>query len=278
MSHTLTVALISDVFFTSDGAERLQARLREARARGAELALLPEIPLNPWSPATNVARDDDAEDAGGPRQRVLSEAARDAGIAVVGGVILRQAPTGIRHNTAVVYDDRGGLVASYRKVHLPEEEGFWEPAHYAAGSEPPSVIDRFCLRIGLQICSDINRPQGCHLLGAMGAEAILAPRATERGTWDRWRTVLVANAMTSCAYVLSVNRPAPEHGVPLGGPSIAVHPHGDVLVETTDPVAVVTLTREAVLEAKTRYPGYLPVEAEMYADAWTRIAAARTIS
>jgi N-carbamoylputrescine amidase len=271
MAATLTVALISDVFYTADGPDRLRARLREARERGAELAVLPEIPLNPWSPATSHARDDDAEPPEGPRQRVLAAAAHDEHVAIVGGAIVRDPATGIRHNTALVYDGRGQLVASYRKVHLPDEDGFHELAHYQPGDRVPSVIGDFALPLGLQICSDLNRPQGCHLLAAMGAEAIVAPRATEAATWDRWRTVIVANAMTSCAYVLSVTRPAAEQGVPLGGPSIAVSPGGEVLVETTDPVAVIRLDRRAVAEAKTRYPGYLNVEAGIYADAWRRI-------
>jgi predicted amidohydrolase len=272
MPATLTVALISDVFFTPDAGQRLRARLREARAGGAELAVLPEIPLNPWSPATKQPLDNDAEPPGGPRQQQLSAAARAEGIAVVGGAIVRDPETDIRYNTALVYDAGGDLVASYRKVHLPEEEGFWEPHHYSPGRHAPAVIRRFAMPIGLQICSDINRPQGCHLLGAMGAEAILAPRATEAGTWDRWRTVIVANAMTSCAYVLSVNRPAPEQGVPLGGPSFAVAPSGAVLLETTDPVAIVTLDRQAIAEAKTKYPGYLKVEAALYANGWRSVA------
>src|SRR5204863_9537746 len=72
MSDSLRVALISEVFFDENSGEpapnalggletapkalgaleRLTQHLREARRQGAELAVLPEIPLNPWSPAT----------------------------------------------------------------------------------------------------------------------------------------------------------------------------------------------------------------------------------
>jgi predicted amidohydrolase len=53
MTHasTLTVALVSDVFFSPDGLARFDRTLAEAKSRGADLTLLPELPLNPWSPA-----------------------------------------------------------------------------------------------------------------------------------------------------------------------------------------------------------------------------------
>lgn len=269
----LTVALVSDTFFDNDPAARLRARLDEARANGAALAVLPEIPLNPWSPATKTAREDDAEAPEGPRHQMLAEAAREAGIGIVGGAIVVDPASGRRHNTALVFDARGALVTSYRKVILPEEEGFWETSHYEPGDALSPVLDAFGLRVGLQICSDMNRPEGAHLLGARGAEAILNPRATEAATFDRWRPVLLANALTSCAYVLSVNRPREEQGVALGGPSFAVAPTGEILCETTDPVAVVTLDRAVVERARTRYPGYLATRADLYAEAW---AGART--
>lgn len=269
---TLTVALISDVFFAADGPERLRGRLREAKGQGAEIAVLPELPLNPWSPATKTARDEDAEAPGGARHQVQAAAAKEVGIGLVGGAIVRNPATGERRNTALVFDAQGRLVGTYCKCHLPEEPGFWETSHYKPGVELARVFDGFPMRFGVQICSDINRPEGCHLLGALGAEAALAPRATELATYERWRHVFIANALTSCLYVLSVNRPAPERGVLMGGNSIAVSPLGDVLVETTAPVAVVRLERTVVEKAKTRYPGYLPVRAQMYADAWAAAA------
>ena len=271
-AETLTVALVSEVFFQEDGPARLAQRLREARAQGAELALLPELPLNAWSPATDQPREEDAESPGGPRHQALAGAARAEEIGVVGGAIVRDPVTGTRHNTSLVFDATGRLVATYRKAHLPEEPGFWETSHYAPGADPPTVIEEFPLAVGVQVCSDVNRPDGSHLLGGLGAEAILVPRATEQATYERWRLVFRANALTSTAYVLSVNRPGPEAGVLIGGPSIAVAPDAEVVLETTDPLAVVTLHRDAVREAGVRYPGYLPVRARLYADGWDALA------
>ena len=267
----LTVALVSETFWEADGAMRLKQRLAEVAERGADLALLPELPLNEWRPSTKEARDDDAEPMDGPRARVQAEAAAEAGIGLVGGIIHRAAD-GRRTSRALVFDRAGTVRATYEKLHLPEEEGFWETSHYEPGTAAPKRIDAFGLPIGLQVCSDLNRPEGTHLLGAQGVMAMLNPRATEEKTYQRWKTVFRANALTSCLYVLSANRPHPEDGVLIGGPSVAFDPNGGVLVETTDTVALVTLDAKVVTDARRRYPGYLPVRARLYADAWDEIA------
>ena len=268
----LTIALISEVFWEADGAQRLRQRLAEAAQRGADLAVLPEIPLHPWRPATKEVHDEDAEAMDGPRATTQREAAVEAGIGLVGGIIHRDATTGRRTSRALVIDRAGEVRATYEKLHLPEEPGFWETSHYDPGTNPPRLIDAFGMPIGVQICSDNNRPQGTLLLGAQGAMASLVPRASEEKTFQRWKTVFRSNAMTGCLYVLSVNRPHPEGGVLLGGASVAFDPSGELLVETTDPMVLVTLEASRVTDARRAYPGYLPIHARLYADAWADIA------
>jgi N-carbamoylputrescine amidase len=267
----LTVALISEVFWEPDGPARLRDRLAEAAERGADLAVLPEIPLNPWSPATKDPREDDAEPMGGPRTTTQAEAAAEAGIGLVGGIIHRD-DNGRRTSRALIFDRAGALQGTYEKLHLPEEPGFWETSHYEPGTDAPQRLDTFGMPVGIQICSDNNRPEGAHLLAAQGALAVLVPRASEEATYARWKVVFRANALTSCCYILSVNRPSPEAGVLLGGASVAVDPNGNVMVETTDRMAIVTLEAEVIRKARVAYPGYLPVRASLYADAWADIA------
>ena len=103
-SRLLTVALITDVFPEPEENDRLLARLRDARARGAQLAVLPELPLNRWAPATRTPSDADAEPPAGPRASALAAAARTVGLAVLGGAIVRDPSSGRRHNTALLLD------------------------------------------------------------------------------------------------------------------------------------------------------------------------------
>ena len=272
-SADLTVALVHEVFFEEDAAERLQDVLKSAKQRGATLAVLPEIPLHSWVPHSAETRDADAEPPGGPRHTMLSDAARDARVALLGGAITVDPESGRRHNRALLYDAGGRLLASYDKLHIPDEEGFRETAHYEVGSRLPERIDGLGMPVGLQLCSDMYRPQVSQVLGALGVRAILAPRATEAATWERWRAMLVSNAVTACAFVVSVNRPRPEFGVPLGSPSAVVCPDGRVMIETTQPLTVVTLEAAEIDQAKRGYPGYLPVRADLYAKAWAGVFA-----
>lgn len=273
MSHSsLNIALITEVFTNDLRGERLILRLREARAAGADLAVLPELPLDPWVPATRDADPGDAEEPRGRRHQLQAEAAREAGIAVLGGAIVRDPSTGKRHNTALLFDDRGSLGGSYRKVHLPFEEDFWEAAHYEPGAEPPIAFPGFAMPLGVQICSDANRTSGCQLLAAQGVGAIFVPRATPVESWRRWRMVLRANAVTSAAYVVTVNRPPFGESSPIGGPSAVFGPDGEVVIETTEPVAVVRLDTEAPTRAREAYPGYLAFHPDVHEKGWRTIA------
>ncbi len=264
----LTVALITDVFPHRDEEERLLAHLREAKARGARLAVLPELPLNHWAPLSKAPADADAEPPYGPRESAMAVAARATGMAVLGGAIVRDQANDRRHNTAVLFGADGEELLRYRKIHLPDEEGYWEAHHYEAGGELQAPVDVGGFGIGVQVCSDANRPQGCNALAAMGAEVILLPRATPAETYARWQLVLRANAVTSCAYVVSVNRPGTRSQGVIGGPSMVAGPAGDVLLETRDPVATITLEKSVLGRARKEYPGYLDVCADVYERAW----------
>ena len=269
----IKIALVSDVFFGPGARERLRDRLVESKEAGADLAVLPEIATLPWAPATKDARDEHAEPPGGPLHTMQAELAREVGIGLLGSLIVRE-PDGRRLNTCILLDRDGTHLYSYRKIHIPEEPGFWESSHYEADTQPPTPVDAFGVRLGVQICSDVNRPTGSYLLAARGAHCILAPRSTELATWWKWRPVLIANALTSCAYVLTVNRPAPEDGVLIGGPSFAVAPDGEVLVETTDPIAVVEIDPARVETARTGSTVLLPIVAVLAIVGFTATVAA----
>ncbi len=230
--------------------------------------MLPELPLQPWIPATRTVRDEDAEDPGGPRQQRLAEAARAAGIAALGGAIVRDPSYGRRHNQAVVYDAEGHERGRYCKLHVPQEPGFWEADHYAPGPGALPLLALHGVPFGIQICSDIQRPCGAHILAARGARLLCHPRATDPATFDHWRLVMRATARTAGVWLVSVSRPRPEGDAPLGGPSIVIDPTGEVVLEGSEPLMSFEIDTARNDEAAASYPGYLAIRSDVYATAW----------
>ena len=263
----MKIALVSSVF--PEGSSELRERLHSVKSNGADLALLPECPAQTWVAATSNASSQDAEPAGGPRESRQAAAARAAEIALLGGSI-EQTVDGGRLNTAVFWDDHGREQLRYSKMHIPDEPGFREAAHYDPSTNAVQCVEYHGWRIGVQICSDNQRPTGCQMLAAQGCDLILNPRATERTFLETWITIWRANAITTGCWVASVNRPEPEGGVSLGGPSVIIDPFGEVQL-FEDPLVVVTLDQSKVLEAKQAYPGYLAIPSATYAKLWKDI-------
>lgn len=267
-SPELRVALVRGLFLGERALDLLTEYLLECHERGAEIAVLPELALHSWSPATREVREEDAEEAGGPRELIQCEAAATAGIALLGTTIRRN-PGGVRENTSLFIDKKGELRATYAKMHLPEEPGFFETSHYSAGTVAPQAVADLTpnFPFGARICSDINRPLGSHVLRKRGATWVANPRATEAATYDRWRTVFLSTALTTGLYVASVPRPADQSGVRLGGPSVAISPTGEVLCESEEPIEIVTLKSAVIEQSLEDYPGYLPQSTSVYAEA-----------
>lgn len=266
------LALLRELFVGDEGLDALAGSVAEAAARGADLVVLPELPVHRWFPATPDVRDGDAAAPDGRRVTAQAEAAKRAGVAVLGGALVRDPSTGERHNVAFLFGPDGERRFEYRKLHLPDEPGFWEATHYRPGDGPLVTVEHAGVRWGVQICSDTHRPEGAHILASRGADAVLAPRATERATWPRWELVLRATARTAALWIVSVGRPAAADSPEIGGPSVVIAPDGHVALETEERLATFDVDRAAVASARARYPGYLAVRADVYADAWSSVA------
>ncbi|MCP4835916.1 MAG: carbon-nitrogen hydrolase family protein [Phycisphaera sp.] len=265
---TTRIALVAEVYPEDD--QSLVDDMKQAADAGARIVVLPECPAQAWAPGRSTPRPADAEEAGGPRESRQSEAARMSGVALLGGGIERCAD-GRRRNAAVLWDAEGVERLRYHKMHIPDEPGFREAAHYEPGLDRPRVVEVEGLRVGAQICSDNQRPEGAMMLAAQGCDCILNPRATERGLLDRWKTIWRANAMVTGCWVVSANRPRPEPGTPLGGPGVAVSPEGEICLESDSKMSFVDVDPARVTSARAVYPAYLAIPGTTYAAAWQGI-------
>ena len=113
--------------------DRACAMLREAAAKGAQVACLPELFRTQYfCQAEDAARFDLAEPIPGPTTEALAAVARETGMVVVGSIFEKRAP-GVYHNTAVVLDADGTLRGRYRKMHIPDDPLYYEKYYFTPG-------------------------------------------------------------------------------------------------------------------------------------------------
>ncbi|HEY8380064.1 MAG TPA: carbon-nitrogen hydrolase, partial [Nannocystis sp.] len=180
---TWTVGLVQQQN-TGDRAENLAttiAGIREAHRSGAELVLLQELHAGLYFCQTeDTACFDQAEPIPGPTSAELGALARELGVVIVASLFERRAP-GLYHNTAVVLERDGSIAGKYRKMHIPDDPGFYEKFYFTPGDLGFTPIETSVGRLGVLVCWDQWYPEAARLMALAGAELLLYPTAIG---WD----------------------------------------------------------------------------------------------
>lgn len=260
MTGTLSIGLVQHAC-TEDREANLAtsiAGVRDAAARGAKLVALPELHTGVYfCQSEDPARFDQAESIPGPTTQALGALAKELGITVVGSVFERRA-AGVYHNTAVVLDPTGQLVGRYRKMHIPDDPGYYEKFYFAPGDQGFAPIAAGAARLGVLVCWDQWYPEAARLMALHGADLLLYPTAigwdprdheSERiRQRDAWRTIQRAHAIANGIPVVVCNRTGHEPdptgagpGINFWGSSFIIGPQGEVLAEapTGEPAVLV---------------------------------------
>ena len=222
--------------------------IREAVRRGAQLVLLQELHTGVYfCQSEDTARFDQAESIPGPTSDELGAVARELGVVIVASLFERRAP-GLYHNTAVVLERDGRLAGRYRKMHIPDDPGFYEKFYFTPGDLGFTPIDTSVGRLGVLVCWDQWYPEAARLMALAGAELLLYPtaigwdpaddEAEKVRQRDAWVTVQRAHAVANGLPVLSCNRtgfePSPmadAGGIRFWGTSFVAGPQGELLAE-----------------------------------------------
>ena len=233
----------------AERTERVTGLVRSQQ--GADLVVLPEL----W-PNGGFAYDsweDGAEPLDGPTTAALSAAARELGATVHLGSFVERDDGGRLFNTSVLLGPDGGVLTTYRKVHL-FGFGEGEPKLMTAGDGP--VVHG---NIGLATCYDLRFPEMFRALLDAGAELVLMPAAWPAKRVHHWRLLSQARAVEDQVFVVACNTGGTHSGVPMGGGSMVVDPWGAVLAEAGDgthgdEVLVVDLDPGLVRETRAAFP------------------------
>jgi N-carbamoylputrescine amidase len=245
----------------------------EAAGRGAAVVCLPELFRTPYfCQREDAALFDLAEPIPGPATHAVAAAARRHGVAVVASLFERRAP-GIAHNTAVVIDADGSLAGVYRKMHIPDDPGYYEKYYFTPGDLGFKAVDTRAGRIGVLVCWDQWFPEAARLTALAGAEVIFYPtaigwhpaekQAEGEAQRDAWRTVQRGHAIANGVYVAAVNRVGLERpdpsaaGLEFWGTSFCCDPQGVVLAEAGtagEQVLVVEIDRARLEYVRRNWP------------------------
>lgn len=256
---TLPVALIQERAIIDQGAGNadanlsvIEARVAEAARQGAKLVLLQELHNGAYfCQHESVDEFDLAESIPGPSTERLAALAKQHKIVVVSSLFERRA-AGLYHNTGVVFDADGSTAGKYRKMHIPDDPGFYEKFYFTPGDIGFKPIDTSVGRLGLLVCWDQWYPEAARLMALAGADLLLYPTAIgwdptdaddeKTRQRDAWILSHRGHAVANGLPVLSCNRvghePSPlgAAGIDFWGNSHVLGPQGEFLAEAgTDP-------------------------------------------
>ena len=246
---TLPVALIQERNHGDADANLsvIEERVAEAARRGARLVLLQELHNGAYfCQHESVNEFDLAEPIPGPSTDRLSKLAKAHGVVLVSSLFERRA-AGLYHNTAVVFEADGSIAGKYRKMHIPDDPGFYEKFYFTPGDLGFEPVDTSVGRLGVLVCWDQWYPEGARLMALAGAELLLYPTAIgwdpddaqdeKSRQRDAWILSHRGHAVANGLPVLSCNRvgheasPMGASGIDFWGSSHVLGPQGEFLAE-----------------------------------------------
>ena len=245
-----------DVARNLDAAQRLIA---QAAGAGAQCVALPEyFCLMGHDERDKLAVAESAGD--GPIQRLLSQAAREHGVWLIGGTLPLRIAANADHvrNACCVYAPDGALAARYDKLHLFRydngKEAYDEARVLEAGAEVVS-LQAGAIRLGLSICYDLRFPELYRALGAAAPCDLIAVPSAFTYTTGRahWELLLRARAVENQCYVIAPAQGGRhENGRRTWGHSMVVDPWGEVLACREEGEGVVLADLDAARIAAVR--------------------------
>jgi predicted amidohydrolase len=205
--------------------KRMEESLAAAAARKAQLVVFPECALTGYCFESLDEARPHAEPIPGPACLRLAETCAKLGVYAVFGLLEADGP---RMYNACALVGPGGVVGSYRKVHLPHLgiDRFTTP-----GDRPFAVHEAGPARLGMHICYDGTFPEAGRILSLAGADLLVLPTNWPPGAENTARYVMNARAIENHVYFIAVNRVGTERGFPFIGTSSICDPTGRTLAE-----------------------------------------------
>jgi N-carbamoylputrescine amidase len=245
------------------------AKIHEASAAKADLVVLPELHLGPYFCQNEDYNNFElAQPIPGPTTEILSAVANKLNIVIVSTIFEKRAP-GLYHNTAVVFDRDGSIAGKYRKMHIPDDPGFYEKYYFTPGDLGFKPIETSIGKLGVLVCWDQWFPEAARLMALAGAEVLIYPTAIgwdpedsseeHYRQLDAWITIQRSHAVANGIPVISCNRigfeQAPDSalGIKFWGNSFIAGPQGEIIARANDSeTSILTSTLDSSRSERVR--------------------------
>lgn len=285
--NLLKVALIQQSLSSDRDANvaKSLAAIRQASQAGARLVVLPELHTSLY-----FCQIEDpnfcafAESIPGPLTDRFAQAARENNVVLVGSFFERRT-AGLYHNTAVVFETDGSIAGVYRKMHIPDDPGYYEKFYFTPGDLGFQAIQTSVGKLGVMVCWDQWYPEAARLMALDGAQILIYPTAIgwdpanedseNRRQLDAWITIQRSHAVANGVPMLSVNRvgiessPVGKGGIQFWGHSFAAGSQGEFLAKAgheQDETLLIELNLNRIEEVRRMWPFLRDRRIDAYGD------------
>lgn len=183
-----------------------------------------------------------AEAIPGKTTEMFQALAKELGIVIVASLFERQM-AGLYYNTTAVIDADGSYLGKYRKMHIPDDPGYYEKFYFTPGDLGFKAFETKFGKIGVLICWDQWYPEASRLTAMKGADIIFYPtaigwareqdEATNNEQYYAWQTAQRAHAVANGIHTVTVNRTGWEGDMQFWGGSFVSNPFGTILYEAS---------------------------------------------
>ncbi|HTM09446.1 MAG TPA: carbon-nitrogen hydrolase [Verrucomicrobiae bacterium] len=246
---------------------KAEERIAAAAKKGADVVCLQELFRSRYFPQIEDAENFKlAEPIPGPSTDALGRLAKKKRVVVVAS-LFEERSAGIYHNTAVVIGSDGGIIGKYRKMHIPDDPGFYEKFYFTPGDLGFLSFGTEAGKLGVLICWDQWFPEAARLTALAGAEILFYPTAigwlpTEpREVADAqraaWQLVQRGHAVTNGVYVAVANRVGREEKLKFWGSSFVAAPSGEIVAEAgteREEILIARCDLDKIAEARQNWP------------------------
>ena len=181
-----------------------------------------------------------AEPIPGETTERLQALSKELGVVIIASMFEKRTK-GLYFNTTAVIDADGEYLGKYRKMHIPDDPGFYEKFYFTPGDSGYKVFDTKFGKIGVLICWDQWYPEAARITALMGAEILFYPTAigwdksqdkeTNIEQYNAWQTIQRSHAIANGVHVVSVNRTGIEGDIQFWGGSFVSNPFGTILYQ-----------------------------------------------